>query len=551
MKEKTVPEAASTAGSATSHALRSPLRYVAAAGSATAVLSHIAGSASDSGGRTWIIAAFWLAAIVGFAAVAMLIQSDTRTAWRLAATVSAVSISTWVAAEMPSRDAGPGSTADLGLALIATAAALVVLGSAALTLRARTALPVLGSVTMRRWAGSAGVAVLLAGVGATGAFAGPSGVAAAGSMAGMDMSGSSAMTGTAYWNAVGGTNAALAGQNRRYFIRSEEVVWDYAPTGSNGITGEPFDDVANVYVQNGPGRIGSKYLKCVYHGYTDATFAHPITRTGLDAHEGLLGPVIRAEVGDTITVDFRNTCRIPTSMHPHGVSYAKSSEGAPYADGTSGADKTDDSVPTGGQHTFVWNVPDRAGPGPHDGSSVMWMYHSHTDEVGDTYAGLMGPMIVTARGMARPDGSPLDVDREIIDNFEVMNENNSPYLDVNIHRFAQAPLPDPDDEDFQESNLMHSVNGYVFGNQPVPQLRVGQRVRWYIMSMGTEVDQHTPHWHGNVVTVAGMRMDVVSLMPAGMLIADMVPDNVGTWLFHCHVNDHITAGMLTKYQVTQ
>jgi hephaestin len=82
-------------------------------------------------------------------------------------------------------------------------------------------------------------------------------------------------------------------------------------------------------------------------------------------------------------------------------------------------------------------------------------------------------------------------------------------------------------------------------------LAKGQRVRWYVMSMGTEVDLHTPHWHGNDVTVNGMRMDVVSLLPAGMIVADMVPDNPGTWLFHCHVNDHIKAGMLTRYRVTE
>ena len=69
------------------------------------------------------------------------------------------------------------------------------------------------------------------------------------------------------------------------------------------------------------------------------------------------------------------------------------------------------------------------------------------------------------------------------------------------------------------------------------------------MSMGTEVDLHTPHWHGNDVTVMGMRMDVVSLLPAGMVVADLVPDNPGTWLFHCHVNDHIHAGMQTRYRV--
>jgi manganese oxidase len=34
-----------------------------------------------------------------------------------------------------------------------------------------------------------------------------------------------------------------------------------------------------------------------------------------------------------------------------------------------------------------------------------------------------------------------------------------------------------------------------------------------------------------------------------MVTADMVPDNVGIWLYHCHVNDHIDAGMLERYQV--
>jgi hephaestin len=96
---------------------------------------------------------------------------------------------------------------------------------------------------------------------------------------------------------------------------------------------------------------------------------------------------------------------------------------------------------------------------------------------------------------------------------------------------------------------MHSINGYVYGNGPMITMRKGQHVRWYVMSMGTEVDLHTPHWHGNTVTVGGMRTDTVSLLPATMVVADMVPDNVGIWLFHCHVNDHITAGMLSRYQV--
>ena len=352
------------------------------------------------------------------------------------------------------------------------------------------------------------------------------------------------------WSAVGGSPFRSDGVTRTYYIAAEEVVWNYAPDGRNEITGKPFDDVADTYVKTGAGRIGSRYLKCLYRGYTDATFRARQSRSAADAYLGFLGPVIRAEVGDTIRVVFKNNCPFPTSVHPHGVLYDKSSEGAPYNDGTSGADKSDDAVRTGGRHTYTWEVPQRAGPGPSDSSSVMWMYHSHVDEVADTYAGLMGAIEITRAGMARPDGSPKDVDREVFELFSVMSENSSPFIETNLHRFAGKPYPPLDDDDFVESNLMHSINGYVFGNQPMLTLRKGERVRWYVMSMGTEVDLHTPHWHGNDVSVNGMRMDTVSLLPASMVTADMVPDDVGIWLFHCHVNDHIRAGMLTRYRVS-
>jgi len=226
-------------------------------------------------------------------------------------------------------------------------------------------------------------------------------------------------------------------------------------------------------------------------------------------------------------------------------------EGAPYNDGTSGGNKADDAVQPGTAFTYHWDVPDRAGPGPMDGSSVMWMYHSHTDEVGDTYAGLEGAMIITRAGKARSDGSPVDVDREIVTMFSVMDENQSPYLDHNIRKFAGDPgSVDPEDEDFGESNLMHAVNGYVYGNLPGLTMNRGERVRWYLMDLGTEVDLHTPHWHGNTGLMMGMRTDMAELLPGSMKIFDMIPDDPGTWLYHCHVNDHILAGMLALYKVS-
>jgi FtsP/CotA-like multicopper oxidase with cupredoxin domain len=46
-----------------------------------------------------------------------------------------------------------------------------------------------------------------------------------------------------------------------------------------------------------------------------------------------------------------------------------------------------------------------------------------------------------------------------------------------------------------------------------------------------------------------MRTDLIELLPGSMRVLDMRPDNPGIWLYHCHVNDHITAGMLARFQV--
>lgn len=348
-----------------------------------------------------------------------------------------------------------------------------------------------------------------------------------------------------------GVTAEGEGRVRRYFIAADPVDWNYAPSKTNLITGKAFTPEQAEYVTHGPDRIGRVYRKSLFRGYTDDTFTTPAPRAPEWEHLGILGPVIRAEVGDTVEVVFKNNTPFPAGIHPHGLRYAKNAEGAPYADGTSGADKADDAVAPGDTYTYVWEVPERSGPGPHDPSSVLWIYHSHTNEVPDTYAGLMGPIVVTRKGMARPDGSPIDVDRELVTLFMVEDENSSHWLDYNIDHHAGDPKSvDRSDGEFVESNLMHSINGYVYGNLPGLHGARGQRVRWYTMAMGTEVDLHTPHWHGNVVTMGGMRTDVISLLPASMVVTDMEPDDPGTWLFHCHVGDHILAGMQALYRAT-
>jgi len=339
-----------------------------------------------------------------------------------------------------------------------------------------------------------------------------------------------------------------AGVTRTYYIAADEVEWNYAPTGINQITGQPFDDAANVFLQNGPDRIGAVNIKSLYREYTNASFNRLKERDDKWEHLGLLGPVLRGAVGDTIKVVFKNKTLFDASVHPHGVFYLKDSEGFDYNDGSAAGTNGDGAVPPGETWTYNWTIPERAGPGPMDPSSMVWAYHGHTNETADTNAGQIGVIIVTKAGMANPDGSPKDVDREFVNLFTVFDENVSPYLDANIARFTTSPV-DVDDPDFQESNLKHSINGLMYGNLMDLKMKVGERVRWYVIGMGTEVDLHTPHWHANTLLWSGMRTDMVELLPMSMKQLDMNPDNPGTWLYHCHVNDHIDAGMITMYAV--
>ena len=70
-----------------------------------------------------------------------------------------------------------------------------------------------------------------------------------------------------------------------------------------------------------------------------------------------------------------------------------------------------DKVAPGKTVTYKWLVPERAGPGPDDMSSVLWMYHSHVNEAADPAAGLVGGIIITTPDNANEDATPSDVKR--------------------------------------------------------------------------------------------------------------------------------------------
>jgi hypothetical protein len=339
---------------------------------------------------------------------------------------------------------------------------------------------------------------------------------------------------------VGGTffgQSPNQAKTRHYYIAAEPELWDYTPEGRDPICGKllPPDVVAK---RHSP--------KIRYIEYTDATFT---TRAIQNPRLGILGPVLRGLTGDYLAVTFLNRALQPLSMHPHGVKYDKDSEGALYdpAPGRGAA------IGTGATFTYVWHLDQDSAPLPTEPSSKAWLYHSHVVPDEEAMLGLVGFIIVTDPDRAKPDGTPKDVDREMASLFLIHDESGLGPAAKEAWEYANIPGAPPaltfaETAEALEIGKRYAINGRIFGNLTGLEMIEGERVRWYTFGLGDETDVHTAHWHGETVIEDGhRRTDVIELFPASMKVADMTADNPGSWLFHCHVAEHMNEGMFTRY----
>ena len=347
--------------------------------------------------------------------------------------------------------------------------------------------------------------------------------------------------------AEGDTGGTIFGQRpdpartRQYFVAAESELWDYAPLGREELCGGPLPP--QVARNRRAGKV--RYIQ-----YTDATFT---TRVLPNRSLGILGPVLRGVVGDYLAITFLNRTDAPVSMHPHGVRYDKHSEGTyhlPY-NGRGSA------IGPNARFTYVWHLDEQSGPMPSEPSSKAWLYHSHVTGDAETNLGLIGAIIVTDPARARPDGTPRDVDREFATLFMIFDESG---LDEAAREAAEygnipglastTPLSWSELQQATEAGARRAINGRLFGNLDGLDMNEGERTRWYLFGLGSEQDFHTAHWHGmRVVEEGRRRTDVVDLLPATMKVADLVADNPGNWLYHCHVAEHMREGMFARFTV--
>ncbi|ELK23586.1 Ceruloplasmin [Myotis davidii] len=187
----------------------------------------------------------------------------------------------------------------------------------------------------------------------------------------------------------------------------------------------------------------------------------------------IYGPVIKAEVGDTLKVTFYNNGSLPLSIQPHGLLYSKGNEGSYYKTPGGSIPPASSHVNPGTTFVYTWQVPRDVGPTSTDPNCLTWLYYSSVYGKKDTNSGLVGPLLVCRKGSLGKDGKqdlnsglvgPLIVCRknttaDIVHrvlHFMIFNENESWYLDENINTYSLEPNQvDRNDEDFDLSNQMH------------------------------------------------------------------------------------------------
>jgi FtsP/CotA-like multicopper oxidase with cupredoxin domain len=289
--------------------------------------------------------------------------------------------------------------------------------------------------------------------------------------------------------------APAAASVRDFWVAAVPTAWNVAPNGRDAISGMEVDPSEAIFPT------------VVYRRYSPG-WRKPLANSARSSSDGTLipGPLIRARVGDQIRIHFKNKDMLrsdPHSMHFHGVHYPPSSDGA-YVPGFSGGDA---EVKPG----KTWTYHLTAGRD----SAGVWPYHDHSPSMDDSiHGGLFGMLSILGARERAPD-------RE----FQVVF---SPF----------------------GKNFM-AINGRAFvGNTPVYRAKVGETVQWDVMAMGS--DFHTFHVHGHRWRApGGVTRDTQTVGPAESFRFRWRETAPGTWLYHCHVEDHMMRGMIGLYRVSR
>ncbi|KAG1934570.1 coagulation factor VIII [Pimephales promelas] len=335
---------------------------------------------------------------------------------------------------------------------------------------------------------------------------------------------------------------------RSYYIAAEEIFWDY------GIN-KPAQLIKPREMRRGMRKYFPAYRKVVFRAYQDRDFNHPIKRGELDEYLGIMGPVLKMEINDVLTVVFRNLASRPYSFHLHGVYDKMQGSFGPGSgpEASKAEEVPGDPVPAGEERVYNWRISKRQGPTESEFDCKAGAYYSNVDMEKDINSGLIGPMLICRPGTLRSRAKLQPDVPDFFLLFTTFDERKSWYLDYNIGKFCTPPCQAKvDDPWFEMSNKFAAINGYVSETLPGLIVEQYQTTRWHLLNVGGQGEFHAVHFHGLPFRVGkdqDHRMGIFNLYPGVFGTVEMRPAIVGTWLIECTIGEHQLAGMRAKMLV--
>lgn len=242
------------------------------------------------------------------------------------------------------------------------------------------------------------------------------------------------------------------------------------------------------------------------------------------------GPEIRVTEGDKIRVIVKNNLPVSTSIHWHGVHVENKADGVPGL--------TQYPIKPGETFTYEFTAKNA---GTH-------FYHthgsSHVDAALQFDMGLAGPFIIDPK-------NPTKYDREyvyVLDEWEINTDGTNGALTAVGERGEHI---------HQHDYNVFTINGRVFPDTETLLVKEGDRVLIRLINAGTQ-EIHPMHTHGHsfkVVAIDGNPVpklaqqirDNLPVLPGERYDIELVADNPGVWLFHCHHVHHASAGMILPF----
>lgn len=244
------------------------------------------------------------------------------------------------------------------------------------------------------------------------------------------------------------------------------------------------------------------------------------------------GPEIRVTEGDKVRVIVKNNLPVGTSIHWHGIHVENRADGVPGL--------TQNPIKFG--ETFIYEFTAK--------NSGTHFYHthgsSHTDAVTQFDMGLSGPFIIESKRSPK-------YDREyvyMLDEWEINPDGSNGAL-------TNANGAHGEHQHRQPNYNIFTINGRIFPDTETLLVKEGERILIRLINTGAQ-EIHPMHTHGHsfkviaidgnsVPAVARQMRDTLPILPGERYDIELIAENPGVWLFHCHHVHHASAGMIIPF----